>query len=104
MNTSPPPIDAAEFNAHKDMSTIIVKFLCKNKDKAFSAYEIAEAVGIKEEDVNHAMVKLGLSDLVNSITGGVISRKPDASHRTKPSKIDDVTVNGVTYYRCVQLG
>jgi hypothetical protein len=26
----PPPIDAAEFDAHKDLSTIIVQFLCRN--------------------------------------------------------------------------
>ena len=36
---TPPPIDAAEFDAYKDMSTIIVEFLCRNKDNGFSAKE-----------------------------------------------------------------
>jgi len=31
------PIDAAEFDAHKDLGTIITQFLCKNPDRGFSA-------------------------------------------------------------------
>ena len=42
------PIDAAEFDAHKNINTVIIQFLCHNKGKGFSAKEIADAVGIKE--------------------------------------------------------
>jgi hypothetical protein len=98
----PPPIDAAEFDAHKDLSTIIVKFLRRNKEKGFSAKEIAQVVGIREEDVNHVMVKLGLTDLISDLTGGRIPSKHN-SHKSHISfKIEDVTINGVTYYRCVE--
>ena len=65
----PPPIDAAEFDAHKNLSTIIIQFLCRNREKGFSAKEIAEALGLREEDVNNSMVKLGLTDLFSGLTG-----------------------------------
>lgn len=99
----PPPIDAAEFDAHKDLSTIIVQFLCRNKDNGFSAKEIAEAVGIREEDVNYSMLKLGMTDLMSDLTGGIIYRKQknSTSTRHRVIKIEDVTVNGITYYRCL---
>jgi hypothetical protein len=86
----PPPIDAAEFEAHKDLSTIINQFLCRNRGKGFSAKEIAHATAISEADVNNAMVKMSISDLVGAISG-----------RRRKFKIEDVTVNGVIYYRCV---
>ena len=98
--TPPPPIDAAEFDAHKDMSTIIVEFICRNKDSGFSAKEISEAVGIREEDVNNIMVKLGLVDLISSITGRIMARKQKAGNRDIRIKIEDTIVNGITYYRC----
>ena len=98
----PPPIDAAEFDAHKDLSTIIAKFLRRNKERGFSAKEIAHAVGIREEDVNHAMVKLGLTDLISDLTGGIISRKYNFHKTQRLIKIEDVTINGITYYRCVE--
>ncbi|MDQ4101413.1 MAG: hypothetical protein M3115_04415, partial [Thermoproteota archaeon] len=60
------PIDAAEFDAYKDVGTIIVQFLCRNSDKGFSAKEIAQATGISEANVNNSMLKLGLSDLVSA--------------------------------------
>ena len=84
------PIDAAEFDAHKDLATIISQFLCRNRDKGFSAKEIAQATGISEADVNSAMLKLGFSDLVSAIAG-----------RKKKIRIEDVTIGGTTYYRCV---
>jgi DNA-binding IscR family transcriptional regulator len=84
------PIDAAEFDAHKEVGTIITQFLCRNSDKGYSAREIAQATGIAEPNVNNAMLKLGLSDLVTSIAG-----------KRKKFRIDDVTINGITYYRCV---
>jgi hypothetical protein len=98
----PPPIDAAEFDAHKDLSTIIAKFLGRNKEKGFSAKEIAQAVGLREEDVNHAMVKLGLSDLISDITGGIVPRKRNSRTTHRLIRIEDVTINGITYYRCVE--
>jgi hypothetical protein len=102
MSPPPPPIDAAEFDAHKDLITIIVQFLCRNNDNGFSAKEIAEAVGIREEDVNYSMLKLGMTDLMSDLTGGIISRKQKTSTRHRVIKIEDVTVNGVTYYRCLK--
>jgi len=100
----PPPIDAAEFDAHKNLSTIIIQFLCRNREKGFSAKEIAEAVGLKEEDVNNSMVKLGLIDLFSGLTGGMISRKrgSNSKNREVVIKIEDVTINEVIYYRCVE--
>jgi len=96
---NPPPIDAAEFDAHKDLSAIVIQFLCRNKEKGFSAKEIGEALGLKEEDVNNSMMKLSLTDLFGGLTGGMITRK----RRTNSvAKIEDVTINGVIYYRCVE--
>ncbi|HET6809167.1 MAG TPA: hypothetical protein VFH28_08915 [Nitrososphaera sp.] len=86
------PIDAAEFDAHKEVGTIITQFLCRNSDKGYSAKEIAQATGIAEANVNNAMLKLGLSDLVSAIAG-----------KRKKLRIEDVTINGITYYRCVSL-
>lgn len=87
-----PPIDAAEFDAHKDLITIITQFLCRNKDKGFSAEEIAQSTGITAADVGNAMLKLGLSDLASRLSG-----------RKKQFAIEDVTVNGIVYYRCKSL-
>lgn len=94
LSMSPPPIDAAEFDAHRNLNTIITQFLCRNKDKGFTAKEIAQAVGIREEDVTNAMLKLGVADVVNSVI------KRPFGHRQ--FKIEDVTINGVMYYRCLQ--
>ncbi|MGA7897563.1 MAG: hypothetical protein WCA39_01740 [Nitrososphaeraceae archaeon] len=38
------PIDAAKFDAHKNINTVIIQFLCHNKGKGFSAKEIADAM------------------------------------------------------------
>jgi DNA-binding transcriptional regulator GbsR (MarR family) len=84
------PIDAAEFDAHKDVGTIVTQFLCRNSDKGYSAKEIAQATGISEANINNSMVKLGLSDLASAISG-----------KKKKFRIEDVTINGITYYRCV---
>jgi predicted XRE-type DNA-binding protein len=84
------PIDAAEFDARKDLGTIITQFLCRNADRGFSAKEIAHATGVSKEDVNSAMLKLGFSDLANAIAG-----------RKKKIRIEDVTIGGTTYYRCI---
>ena len=85
------PIEAAEFDAHKNLSTIIIQYLCRNQDKGFSAKEIAYATGISESDVNNTMLKLGFSDIVNSITG-----------KKNKVKIEDVTINGIIYYKCAE--
>ena len=86
----PPPIDAAEFEAHKDLSTIINQFLCRIRGMVFSAKEIEQSTAISEADLINAMVKMSISDLVGAISG-----------RKRKFKIEDVTVNGVMYYRCV---
>lgn len=83
------PIDAAEFDAHRDLASIIAQFLCRNKDKGYSAKEIAQATGISEGDVNGAMLKLCISDIASAISG-----------RRREFKIEDVTINGIIYYRC----
>ena len=83
------PIDAAEFDAHRDLASVIAQFLCRNKDTGFSAKEIAQATGIPENDVNSAMLKLGISDIASAISG-----------KRREFKIEDVTINGVIYYRC----
>ena len=100
MSPPPPPIDSAEFDAHKDMSSIIIEFLCRNKGSGFSAREIAQAVGISEEDVNNIMLKLGLVDLMSSLTGGIVARKQKTDQSNTRIKIEDTTVDGTTYYRC----
>ena len=84
------PIDAAEFDANKDLATIITQFLCRNRDKGFSATEIAHATGISEADVNNSMIRLSFSEIASSI-----------SLRKKNFRIDDVVISGVIYYRCV---
>ena len=84
------PIGAAEFDAHKDVGTIVTQFLCRNSDKGYSAREIAQATGLSEVNVNKSMLKLGLSDLASAIAG-----------KRKKFRIEDVTINGITYYRCV---
>jgi hypothetical protein len=84
------PIDAAEFDAHKDLATIITQFLCRNRDKGFSSKEIALATAISESDVNNTMLKMGLLDIAGMVSG-----------RKKSFRIDDVTIGGTTYYRCV---
>lgn len=97
------PIDAAEFDAHKNINTVIIQFLCRNKGKGFSAKEIADAIGIKEEEVNHAMVKLSLTELFSNITAGIISKKSDHTDKKHTmAKIEDITINGLIYYRCIE--
>jgi len=102
MNPPPPPIDAAEFYAHKNLNAKNIQFFCRKKKKGFSAKEIGEALGLKEEDVNNSMVKLGLTDLFGGLTGGMITRKRRTNSNNKVAKIEDVTINGVIYYRCVE--
>jgi hypothetical protein len=97
-----PPIDSAEFDAHKDLTSIVTDFLCRNRDKGFSAKEISLAVGISEADVNHVMLKIGLADLVGDLTRGVITKKKNTRLPLLQFKIEDVTINHITYYRCIE--
>ncbi len=96
------PIGVAEFNAHKNVISMIVQFLCRNKDNGFSAKEIADSLGLKEEDVNNAMMRLGLSDFIKDVTSGMISKKLALSRPRTLVKIEDVTINGIIYYRCIE--
>ena len=96
------PIGLAEFDAHKNIIAIIVQFLCRNKDNGFSAKEIADSLGLKEEDVNNAMIRLGLSDFIRDVTAGMISKKLALSKQSTLIKVEDVTINGTIYYRCIE--
>lgn len=98
----PPPIDASEFEANRDLNRIIADFLCRNSDKAYSVKEIAEATGIREEDVNHLMLKLGFQDLIGNISGIIVHRKSWKDLNLRSTRIEDVTINGTIYYRCVK--
>ena len=48
------------------------------------------------------MVKLGLTDVISDITGGIVPRKHNSHATHRLSRIEDVTVNGIIYYRCVE--
>lgn len=85
-----PPIDGAEFDAHRDLASVISQYLCRNSDKGFTSREISRATGIPEADVVNTMLKLGLSDLANML-----------ARRKVKIRIEDVTIDGVIYYRCV---
>jgi soluble P-type ATPase len=98
---APPPIDASEFEAHKDLNRIVVEFLCRNSDKAFSAKEIAEFTGIREEDVNYLMLKLSFQDVISNLSS--IIRKASKIGNLSSIRIEDVTIDGTIYYRCVKL-
>ena len=59
---------------------------------------------MKEEDINYTMLKLGISDFLIELTKGLTRRNNnDISGKTK-FRIEDVTVNGITYYRCLKVG
>lgn len=98
-----PPIDASEFEAHKDLSRIVVDFLCRNSDKAFSVKELAEFTGIKEEDINYLMLKLSFHDVINNLSGMIVHRKASKIGNLRAIRIEDVTISGIAYYRCVKL-
>jgi soluble P-type ATPase len=98
---APPPIDASEFEAHKDLNRIVVDFLCRNCDKAFSVKEIAEFTGIREEDINYLMLKLSFQDVISNLSGIIVHRK--ISNTLRSIRIEDVTIDGTLYYRCVRL-
>jgi hypothetical protein len=100
---APPPIDASEFEAHKDLNRIVIDFLCRNSDKAFSAKEIAEFTGIREEDINYLMLKLSFQDVINNLSGIIVHRKVSRIGNLRPIRIEDVTIDGSIYYRCVKL-
>jgi hypothetical protein len=85
------------------MKKIIVEFLCRNQSKGYSSKEISQALSLKEEDINYAMLKLGLSDFLFELTIGLTRKKTNAKASRTRARIEDVTVRGVTYYRCIKL-
>jgi hypothetical protein len=97
------PIEAAEFDAHKNLKKIIIDFLCRNSDKGYSVREISQALGLSDEDINYTMLKLGLSDLVSDFTRGVVHKSNNQPNKNKRFRIEDVTINGITYYRCLKI-
>lgn len=100
---APPPIDASEFEAHKDLNRIVVDFLCRNSDKAFSVKEIAEFTGIREEDINYLMLKLSFQDVISNLSGIIVRRKARSVGNLRSIRIEDATIDGTIYYRCVKL-
>jgi hypothetical protein len=85
------------------MKNIIIEFLCRNQNKGYSSKEISLALSLKEEEINYAMLKLGLSDFLFDITAGLISSRTNAIARRARVRIEDVSVGGITYYRCLKL-
>ena len=85
------------------MKNIIIEFLCRNQNKGYSSKEISQALSLKEEEINYAMLKLGLSDFLFDLTAGLISNRSNAKTRRARVRIEDVSVGGVTYYRCSKL-
>jgi hypothetical protein len=85
------------------MKKIIVEFLCRNQSKGYSSKEISQALSLKEEDINYAMLKLGLSDFLFELTSGLARKKTNSRAGRTRARIEDVTVRGVTYYRCIKL-
>ena len=81
------------------MKKIIVEFLCRNQSKGYSS----KALSLKEEDINYAMLKLGLSDFLFELTSGLARKKTNSRVGRTRARIEDVTVRGVTYYRCIKL-
>jgi hypothetical protein len=85
------------------MKNIIIDFLCRNHNKGYSSKEISQALSLKEEEINYAMLKLGLSDFLFDLTAGLISNRANVKTRRARVRIEDVSVGGVTYYRCLKL-
>lgn len=86
------------------MKKIIIEFLCRNQDKGFSSKEISQALSLKEEDINYTMLKLGISDFLFELTKGLTRRDNNNITGKTKFRIEDVTVNGITYYRCSKVG
>jgi hypothetical protein len=59
-------------------------------------------VGISEDDVNRVMLKVGLVELVADLTHGVIAKRRNTRRAKLQFKIEDVTINHITYYRCIE--
>jgi len=85
------------------LKRIIIEFLCRHQDKGFSSKEISQALSLSEEDINYAMVKLGLSDFLLELTKGFAQRRSNSASGKTRFKIADVTVQGITYYRCLRV-
>jgi hypothetical protein len=86
------------------LKKIIIEFLCRNQDKGFSSKEISQALSLKEEDINYTMLKLGISDFLIDITKGLTRRNNNDIPGKTNFRIEDVTINGITYYRCLKIG
>jgi hypothetical protein len=49
------------------------------------------------------MLKVGLVELLGDLTHGIISNKRNTRRTELQFKIEDVTINHIIYYRCVEL-
>ena len=50
------------------------------------------------------MLKLGISDFLFELTKGLTRRDNNNITSKTKFRIEDVTVNGITYYRCSKVG
>jgi len=50
------------------------------------------------------MLKLGISDFLFELTKGLTRRDNNNITGKTKFRIEDVTVNGITYYRCSKVG
>jgi hypothetical protein len=82
---------------------IIIEFLCRHQDKGFSSNEISQVLSLSEEDINYAMLKLGLSDFLVELAQGLTRKSNNSTLEKTKFRIEDVTVNGITYYRCLRV-
>jgi hypothetical protein len=48
------------------------------------------------------MLKVGLVELIGDLTHGFILKKRNTRRAQLQFKIEDVTINHITYYRCIE--
>ncbi|MGI0044672.1 MAG: hypothetical protein ACRD47_13280, partial [Nitrososphaeraceae archaeon] len=58
---------------------------------------------IREEDINYLMLKLSFQDVINNLSGIIVHRKVSRIANLRSIRIEDVTIDGTIYYRCVKL-
>jgi len=49
------------------------------------------------------MLKLSFQDVINNLSGIIVHRKVGRIANLRSIRIEDVTIDGTIYYRCVKL-
>jgi hypothetical protein len=49
------------------------------------------------------MLKLSFHDVINNLSGMIVHRKASKIGNLRAIRIEDVTISGIVYYRCVKL-